>query len=629
MKRQKIKIIAIVIALIMAVSLVMTACRTERNPDELMSIRISTPPNRTVFFASDTAGEPFDPAGMVVTAQSRDGSTRTAENFTFSPAGNLALGTTAVTVYYTRDGITRTATQNITVEVFEISEETRNRVREFISFMLEYMLPPEAADVIDGAFGSEDKFADEFIAILTEAFLFDDEIEALIDLVESIADFESSFWTDSPEYTFFFNVFNAVLDLDIPNGKVASFLWATVTTVNNVAEELKTSLIAIDPYDAEWVGIVEMMFEMEVLSGLAEMEADQFRLAVTAALDASTMYFGMLAFNTILMNSEDMPTREEFVTMMTESRVDMLAVLDTLNTEAIEAIVALGKIFAVPYFMIQGMDATEFFGIAEQFVNDWEYLRTSLVATVSALSTELIDALYESTVANNNEDMSFIVLARLLNAGLIAEGGVNNERAGELMPIYVQLLIDAGLFDMEIEGEPITAEQVMEYIIGDMVEYFFRDVAIIAGKGLTDTLGPEYDANLFVILLTDGQQRHIEAGQFAAAWDRGIAIVYSDGWVSLNWSLLNWGATEMFEITFPGVEQFEGATIDLGVIRMNTKVAYTLTYSGHSMNGYLFASSSDNDRVLFVHGDLVRTEGQGWIDDYDLSAVIIFERVHG
>lgn len=83
---------------------------------KLTGIAITTPPTRTAY----KAGETFDPAGMVVTATYSNGAKLTSPSYTFSPAGALTASDTAITITYTEGGVTKTATQSITVKTFSI-----------------------------------------------------------------------------------------------------------------------------------------------------------------------------------------------------------------------------------------------------------------------------------------------------------------------------------------------------------------------------------------------------------------------------------------------------------------------------------------------------------------------------
>lgn len=78
---------------------------------DLVSIAITNPPDKTVY----KLNEYFDRIGMIVTATFADGKSRIVSGYTVSPNGALGKNDTTITVTYTRKGITKTATQAITV----------------------------------------------------------------------------------------------------------------------------------------------------------------------------------------------------------------------------------------------------------------------------------------------------------------------------------------------------------------------------------------------------------------------------------------------------------------------------------------------------------------------------------
>ena len=78
---------------------------------KLTGIAIITPPAKTTY----TAGETFDPAGMVVQATYSNGATLQATGYTYAPSTALTASDTEVTIQYTEGGVTKTATQAITV----------------------------------------------------------------------------------------------------------------------------------------------------------------------------------------------------------------------------------------------------------------------------------------------------------------------------------------------------------------------------------------------------------------------------------------------------------------------------------------------------------------------------------
>lgn len=80
-------------------------------PIKLTSIAITTAPTKTSYYVGDT----FDATGMVVEATYSSGISNEITGYTISPSGALTAGTTAVTITYSEGGITKTATQKITV----------------------------------------------------------------------------------------------------------------------------------------------------------------------------------------------------------------------------------------------------------------------------------------------------------------------------------------------------------------------------------------------------------------------------------------------------------------------------------------------------------------------------------
>ena len=76
-----------------------------------MSIAVSVPPTKVIY----KAGEYFDPSGMVVTATFDNGTTKNVSGYTYSPTRTLQQDDSVITISYTKKGITKTTTQNITV----------------------------------------------------------------------------------------------------------------------------------------------------------------------------------------------------------------------------------------------------------------------------------------------------------------------------------------------------------------------------------------------------------------------------------------------------------------------------------------------------------------------------------
>lgn len=78
---------------------------------KLVSISVKTPPTKTTY----KSGETFDPTGMVIEADYGFGLTSEVTGFSCAPTV-LTDGTTAVTITYTENRVTKTTTQAVTVE---------------------------------------------------------------------------------------------------------------------------------------------------------------------------------------------------------------------------------------------------------------------------------------------------------------------------------------------------------------------------------------------------------------------------------------------------------------------------------------------------------------------------------
>ena len=98
---------------------------------KLTGIAIITPPSKTTY----TAGETFDPAGMVVQATYSNGATLQATGYAYSPSTPLTDGTTKVTIVYTEGGVSATVEQEITVvhrlESISITTQPSKTVYEY------------------------------------------------------------------------------------------------------------------------------------------------------------------------------------------------------------------------------------------------------------------------------------------------------------------------------------------------------------------------------------------------------------------------------------------------------------------------------------------------------------------
>ena len=78
---------------------------------KLTSIAVTTQPTKKTY----NVGEYFSKSGMVVTAYFDDGSSSVITGYSYSPTSALNMSTKTITISYTHEGITKTATVSITM----------------------------------------------------------------------------------------------------------------------------------------------------------------------------------------------------------------------------------------------------------------------------------------------------------------------------------------------------------------------------------------------------------------------------------------------------------------------------------------------------------------------------------
>ncbi|MBR4079862.1 MAG: bacterial Ig-like domain-containing protein [Christensenellaceae bacterium] len=79
---------------------------------QLTSIAVTTQPTKMTY----NVGDKFSKTGMVVTAYFDDGSSSVITGYSYSPTSALNMSTKTITISYTHEGITKTATVSITMQ---------------------------------------------------------------------------------------------------------------------------------------------------------------------------------------------------------------------------------------------------------------------------------------------------------------------------------------------------------------------------------------------------------------------------------------------------------------------------------------------------------------------------------
>ena len=118
---------------------------SENTAPALVSISINKAPAKTEYFAGDA----FDPAGMEVSANYTDGSSKdVTASVVCTPSANLAVSDNVVIVSYTEEGIIATASQNITVKPVSLNSISINKLPAKTVYEVGEVFDPAGMEVV-------------------------------------------------------------------------------------------------------------------------------------------------------------------------------------------------------------------------------------------------------------------------------------------------------------------------------------------------------------------------------------------------------------------------------------------------------------------------------------------------
>jgi len=163
----------------------------------------------------------------------------------------------------------------------------------------------------------------------------------------------------------------------------------------------------------------------------------------------------------------------------------------------------------------------------DEAVKDYAKLLVSVKAALNAINAPMLEAVYNAII-DEDQDAGIIIVAKLINAGIKASGGINEVNSKEIYKKYIQMFLDADITFIEIfdelnyllventyysliDGRELSFNEIFDEII----EHFAADVAVIAALNYNAELGKEYDNNLLVLAFYGGRHRHA-VGTFAA-----------------------------------------------------------------------------------------------------------------
>jgi len=197
-----------------------------------------------------------------------------------------------------------------------------------------------------------------------------------------------------------------------------------------------------------------------------------------------------------IISIEGEPTLADIKRIVKASQEELLAVLNLLDGPTVKAMTDLMGRF-MPYFLGESKEA-EIAGYLNKVNEYYPMLNKMLLAMVNAVDPDAPDASNIVTIVYNNldaftgeDDVSddfIIALAKVVNAGLTATGGANNEKAFDIAT-YVLNTVGIGIPDEIFDGRDLET----------FINNLYDDVGLIAMLPYGTIL--DHDDNLLVMLV--------------------------------------------------------------------------------------------------------------------------------
>jgi|GEM_PF-6143955 len=461
--------------LICATTLLVTlfAC----NNKTLTGISVTIPPSKTNYYESEF----FDATDMVVTATYSDNTSETVTDFAIGNTNALTESDSFVTVSFTNDKVTKTASINITV----VSVNTA--VESLLNSMLIHIssnAPGYLAAVFDAAAGT-------FLTSISAAGISTCELVKLVRLYEKIIKSELNF-SNTSVYGNILEFVENFYDTGITNTKISAFLWETIITFYDVTNNVIKGMEISDE------DIPKKAYELlDIYQDILALGKTQFVKVFTAFFD-----LGKLASSNKLLNlvfdkdsQTGRVTKGEFRDLVLAAKTDMLKSLDILNVQEITLIAGFLKTF-LPYVVSAkygGGDSdvniqNAVISIIEEMTADYSLVRASLIDSLNIVDTSMINALYDA-IALSNKNKAAIVFGKIIYAGITAQNGINNENAKIAVVKYIELI-----------NVILGPDAEMEYPDGidDIIDTVKTDAASLASKDYSAKL-VGFEENLIVL----------------------------------------------------------------------------------------------------------------------------------
>jgi|GEM_PF-6143948 len=518
---------------------------------KLSEIVITAQPDRTMYYE----GEVFSPVGMVINAKYSDKTTKKidVEDCVYKKSG-LDLSDKQIVFTYTEGAVTKSAQVDLTVSELRYSNENIGRINDLVQD-----ISPQFEEYPETYKEIKKTGVLKILAALKKALIFDEEVTAMLNAVDSVVGAEGRYMvalikaivetdvSDAKKSIFLWEMIAGVRDItekliieadaglsimidiydvfisqerenfivsmtaffEVIRGAGDSALWL-FNMISALSSGSDSAMLAgISQF--EFVSIV-LSIKTDILNSLDVLSPEVFSAAASMA-KVFVPFATKDLTNEFLINERDSYI-EELRSVMAqiiyyEGVIEELELtdpsgseyqnakkaLDELNNEfthILNEISRLNSIINKDYRsqlnndIIKGIDVV---------VSDYAVLHTSLRASIDAINKNMIAAVYDSLV--NDEDINTetlaIVFAKMLYAGLNAQGGVSKDSSKVLIIKYVELL------DATFRHWVVISDNDYKTIIADTFDSYYNDIsALYLINDYKAELGFEFADNLIV-----------------------------------------------------------------------------------------------------------------------------------
>jgi len=279
-------------------------------------------------------------------------------------------------------------------------------VEDAFTSVLEELLE-DGIEMPDWLLDASENLTDDIVYALRQARISEQTLNEILNSVESFINGE----IDEMEFML------ELMDIPLSNVALAIFTYQMIYGFRDV----------IELGAEEFLNPVEARETIDVFNGILDLGQDTLVDTFSATFAIIRLQWQLQT----LMAGDDsfiyIDNQAEFRSLIMALRDDSIEALEVLDQQTVSALGEIAKVFGT----IWAVDATEVTEITEaidDFVLNWSPIRETYLAMLQVITPSFADSLHGVVVSAQADevdvDLSVILLARLLDAGLSSDGGM-------------------------------------------------------------------------------------------------------------------------------------------------------------------------------------------------------------